>query len=116
MMAISVSHLLTGEFFFTVTALSGSSTWPPAWSLLRAATVGSAVLLTLWLQLKALVDYTSSGRKSPQPFPIAIFLARYFERPVDTRPTGAICGFSSSCSRAFVNRPRCCCSPCRSPR
>ena len=89
MMAISASHLLTGEFFFTVTALSWLFDVAAGVVLLRrTATVGAAVLLTLWLlSSKALVDYTSSGLEYPLSYFLsAIFYARYFTRPVDVPP------------------------------
>ena len=107
MMAISVSHLLTGEFFFTVTALSWIFDVAAGVVLLRrTATVGSAVLLTLWLlSSKALVDYTSSGLEYPLSyFLIAIFYAKYFARPIDAPPDWRDSGFRLVSALAFVNR------------
>ena len=86
MMAVSVAHFVTREFFFTVTTLSWAFVVAAGAILLRRArSLSSAALMVVWLlSSKALVDYTSSGLEYPLSyFLLAVFYTRYLERPLD---------------------------------
>src|SRR6185503_12028738 len=74
--------------------------------LRRAKTLGSAVLLALWLlSSKALVDYTSSGLEYPLSyFLIALFYVRYLERRLDAPSAEELRFFVLVAALAFVNR------------
>src|SRR6185369_2289299 len=107
MFAITAAHLLTREFFFTVTALSWIFDVAAGVVLLRRArTLGSAILLVLWLiSSKALIDYTSSGLEYPLSYVlIALFYVRYLERRFETPTVGELRFFALVAALAFVNR------------
>ena len=83
MFVVSAVHLVTGEFFFTVTAISWAFNVAAGAVLLRRArTLKSTTLIVMWLlSSKALVDYTSSGLEYPlNYFLIALFYVRYLDR------------------------------------
>src|SRR6185369_11932209 len=107
MLAIAAAHFLTREFFFTVTALSWIFDVAAGVVLLRRAkSIGSAVLLALWLlSSKALIDYTSSGLEYPLSyFLLALFYVRYLERRFDTPSPQELRFFTLVAALAFVNR------------
>jgi len=107
MFAITAAHLVTREFFFTVTALSWIFDVAAGVVVLRRArTIGSAVLLVLWLiSSKALIDYTSSGLEYPLSyFLIALFYVRYLERRFEPPTVGELRFFAMVAALAFVNR------------
>jgi arabinofuranosyltransferase len=107
MFAVAAAHLVTGEFFFSVTALSWIFDVAAGIVLLRRArTLGSAVLLVVWLvSSKALIDYTSSGLEYPLSyFLIALFYVRYFARRFEAPTVGELRFFTLVAALAFVNR------------
>jgi arabinofuranosyltransferase len=108
-LAIAGPHALTGEFFFTVTALSWAFNVAAGVVLLRRVrTLGGAALTVAWLlSSKALVDYTSSGLEYPLSyFLLALFYTRYLNRRHDTGITPAeLRWYIVVASLAFVNRP-----------
>jgi len=108
MFVIAAAHLLTREFFFTVTALSWIFDVAAGILVLRRTrTPGSTVLFVLWLiSSKALIDYTSSGLEYPLSyFLIALFYGRYLERRFDAPPSPKeLRFFTLVAALAFVNR------------
>jgi arabinofuranosyltransferase len=107
MFMIAAAHLVTREFFFTVTALS----WvfdvaAGALLLRRARTLGAAVLMVLWLlSSKALIDYTSSGLEYPLSyFLLALFYGAYLDRRFDAPAPRELRFFVFVAALGFVNR------------
>jgi arabinofuranosyltransferase len=89
MLLISAVHLVTREFYFSVTILSWVLDVAAGWVLLRRArTLAGATLVVLWaISSKALIDYTSSGLEYPLSyFLIALFL---YALLVTSLPSGA---------------------------
>jgi len=87
---VAGAHVLTGEFFFTATALSWALNVAAGVVLLRRATgVAGAALAVGWLlSSKALVDYTSSGLEYPLAYLlIALFYTRYLRAAIDRAPS-----------------------------
>ena len=108
MLVIAAAHLVTREFYFTVTVLSWAFTVAAGVLLLRRArTLQGAALLVIWvLSSKALVDYTSSGLEYPLAyFLIALFYVRYLPRPLGGPLTlGDLRFYLLVTSLAFVTR------------
>jgi arabinofuranosyltransferase len=108
-LVIAPLHAVTREFFFTVTALSWALDLAAGVVLLgRARTLGSTVLLVVWLlSSKALVDYTSSGLEYPLSyFLLALFYVPYLDRPVNAVPTpGELRRYVAIASLGFMTRP-----------
>lgn len=108
MLAIAATHLITGEFFFTVTALSWAFNVAAGVLLLRRMPhIATAVLAVGWvLSSKALVDYTSSGLEYPLAYCLlAAFYARYLSRPIAPPPApGELRFFVLVAALAFVTR------------
>ena len=108
MFAITAAHLVTREFFFTVTALSWIFDVAAGVILLRRArTIGTAVLLALWLlSSKALIDYTSSGLEYPLSyFLLALFYVPYLDRRFEEPPAPReLRFFVLIAALGFVNR------------
>ena len=83
MFVVAAAHLITGEFFFTVSAISwGFAVAAGAVTLRLAQSLRNSVLIVIWLvSSKALIDYTSSGLEYPLNYLlIALFYARYLRR------------------------------------
>src|SRR5437870_12013570 len=108
MFAITAAHLVTREFFFTVTALSWIFDVAAGVILLRRArTIGTTVLLALWLlSSKALIDYTSSGLEYPLSyFLLALFYVPYLDRRFEEPPAPReLRFFVLIAALGFVNR------------
>jgi arabinofuranosyltransferase len=107
MMAITAAHVVTREFFFTVTALSWVFDVAAGVILLRRArSLGTSALLVLWLlSSKALVDYTSSGLEYPLSyFLLALFYVRYLERGLTAPTPRELRFYVLVAALAFVNR------------
>ena len=127
MLVLSAAHFVTREFFFTVTIVSWAFCVATGVILLRRArSVGTVALMVVWLiSSKALIDYTSSGLEYPLSyFLLALFYARYLERPVDLPVSSRdLRFFTIVAALGFVNRvdtalfyvirsARCSCAAC----
>jgi arabinofuranosyltransferase len=109
MFVLSAAHVVTREFFFTVTALSWALGVALIAVLVRwAGSLPRAAVIVAWLVTsKAFVDYTSSGLEYPLSYLLlALFYVRYLSRPIDVPPGPRELGwFVLIASLGFLNRP-----------
>jgi arabinofuranosyltransferase len=112
MLVMTAARLVTGEYFYTVLAVSFALS-AAALAILAAALVRrrgplhAAFFVALALSTKAVVDFASSGLENPLSYLLAaVFFTTVLGAEEDARPLGARASFGllAVAALAFVNR------------